>query len=1170
MRSGINASAENPRQDVHGLGSGSASGEFFVRVEVCKSETLLGLETCKRYPSGNYKPTGLLQQYGDEGLIRFGLMTGSFSKNISGGVLRQAVSNFGEGVNVTTDGTFKLTGTDPTSGIVRTLNKIRIYGYDYGNNNNYGSSEGCSYQRTGIVTSGASGDNVNEGDCSSWGNPMSEIYLESLRYLAANASTQATPAFLYGGSSKDATLGLTVSAWTPPLNDNNYCTPLSVLNFNASVSSYDGDQFSSASSLNTSPSATSLTDAVGVSEDISGHEWFVGRSGTGTTNNNELCSAKTVGAFGSILGLCPEAPSMEGSYLLAGLAHFARTNPIKPLPTGVSTTSYPNAHKVETYGVALSTNVPRIEVTVNNKRVTILPAYRLDKGSDGKGPFGGGTLVDFKIVEQTGTSGKFYVNWEDSEMGGDYDQDMWGVIEYSVSDDTITVTTDAVSASSERGQGFGYVISGTTKDGPHFHSGIYDFDYTDGTSVEVRNADGTVLNAGTGYINTSGGCRDCTIANPATSVTYSITGASAGNLKDPLWYAAKYGGFKDANANNMPDRTSEWDEDNDGNPDTFVFANDPVKLVEGLAKAFDQISKRRSSAAAVATNSVQLNTTSAIFQARFDSSNWSGSLYASKLNSDGTAGTQLWDASQELPAHADRKIFTRSGNSGAIFKWEGSVTELDSAQQAALNRSPAGTADALGASRVAYLRGDRSMERQKPNGVFRDRAHPLGDIVNSNPFFVQRQYFAYERLPGSEGSSYAAFSSGNASRTPMVYVGANDGMLHVFNAGTGAEVFAYVPQAVYPRLSALTDPNYTHKYYVDGSPYVGEAYFGGAWHTVLVSGLGGGGRSVFALDVTSPTAFSKSDVLWEFTDPDLCYSYSRPVIGRLASGTWAAIFGNGYPRTGAADTTLNCTTTGAYLYVVDLRDGSLIKKIGTGATSTYDGAGNGLSSPTLVDANGDRIVDLVYAGDLRGNMWKYDLSATTTASWGVANSAAPVYSAKDASSTAQPITAAPEVGRHPNGGVLVYFGTGQYVATGDPSNMNVQSFYAIWDKASPGVSNQVTGARDTGAATTSHPERDHRSRTRRPNAHQQHGGLGEQEGLVHGPRAAPQQHQARRTGGELAAVALRSRDLQYAHPVDRDLQLWRNELAHGDVGHDGSTYRAFGVRSQRRWRIQHR
>ena len=544
-------------------------------------------------------------------------------------------------------------------------------------------------------------------------------------------------------------------------------------------------------------------------------------------------------------------------------------------------------------------------------------------------------------------------------------------------------------------------------------------------------------------------------------MTYSITGASAGNLKDPLWYAAKYGGFKDANANNLPDRTSEWDEDNDGNPDTFVFANDPVKLVEGLAKAFDQISKRRSSAAAVATNSVQLNTTSAIFQARFDSSNWSGSLYASKLNSDGTAGTQLWDASQELPAHADRKIFTRSGNSGAIFKWEGSVTELDSAQQAALNRSPAGTADALGASRVAYLRGDRSMERQKPNGVFRDRAHPLGDIVNSNPFFVQRQYFAYERLPGSEGSSYAAFSSGNASRTPMVYVGANDGMLHVFNAGTGAEVFAYVPQAVYPRLSALTDPNYTHKYYVDGSPYVGEAYFGGAWHTVLVSGLGGGGRSVFALDVTSPTAFSKSDVLWEFTDPDLCYSYSRPVIGRLASGTWAAIFGNGYPRTGAADTTLNCTTTGAYLYVVDLRDGSLIKKIGTGATSTYDGAGNGLSSPTLVDANGDRIVDLVYAGDLRGNMWKYDLSATTTASWGVANSAAPVYSAKDASSTAQPITAAPEVGRHPNGGVLVYFGTGQYVATGDPSNMNVQSFYAIWDKASPGVSNQVTGARDT-------------------------------------------------------------------------------------------------------------
>lgn len=1050
--SGILASAENPKREVHGLGTGVAKGAYVARVEACKSSSLLGAENCKRYGTTSYKPIGLLQQYGDEGLIHFGLATGTFSKNISGGVIRQQIANFGSGVDQST-GVFLTSGTPatPTNGIVRNLNKLRIYGYDYDNNSSY-NNDGCTYQRTGILVSGATDPNVNEGSCSSWGNPMSEIYYESLRYLASSSTTTPTAAFIPGSGSKDATLGLTVvSSWTPPLNNENYCTPLSVLNFNASVSSYDQDQVGSLSGINSSQTASALTDAVGAAEGIHGKDWFIGTNGT---MDNDLCSAKSVTGLGGISGLCPEAPSQDGSYLMSGLAHHARTNRIKPLPTGVSGTAYPGALKVETYGVALATNVPRIQVKVGENNVTILPAYRLDISSNGSGPFGGGSLVDFKVIYQTATSGQFYVNWEDSEMGGDYDQDVWGVIKYEVVGNTIKVTTDTISASTSNGQGFGYVISGTDKDGPHFHSGILGFDYTDPIPVVVRNAVGTELNGATGPVNTSGGCRNCETSDAPTTVTYNVTGNSAGNLKDPLWYSAKYGGFKDSNNNQRPDVASEWDGDNDGNPDNFVFASDPQKLVDGLAKTFDQIMSRRSSFSAVASNSTALSTESAIYQASFDSSDWSGDLVAKRLTASGQIGTQIWSAADRLPAHASRNIFTMSGTTGTSFQW----ANLTAAQQTALNKTGSGTVDTLGEARVSFLRGDRSGEQREVDGVFRNRTHPLGDVVNSAPFYVKQQYFGYESLAGTEGSTYWAFMNGNASRTPMIYVGGNDGMLHGFNANTGAELFAYVPKALYSKLPALADTDYSHQYYVDGSPYVGEAYIGG-WKTILVSGLGAGGRSIFALDVTSPATFDASKVMWEYTDTDLCYTFSQPQVARLPSGDWAAVFGNGYPRTGGT-TAQNCATTGAFLYVVRLSDGALIAKIGTGAASTYDGANNGLSTPALVDSDGDRTIDTVFAGDLRGNLWKYDLSSTNTGNWKVAigsgSNKLPLFTATDGSLN-QPITTAPEIGRHANGGFMVYFGTGRYVAVGDPSTTTVQTMYGIWDKISnSGASSQVT------------------------------------------------------------------------------------------------------------------
>jgi type IV pilus assembly protein PilY1 len=320
----------------------------------------------------------------------------------------------------------------------------------------------------------------------------------------------------------------------------------------------------------------------------------------------------------------------------------------------------------------------------------------------------------------------------------------------------------------------------------------------------------------------------------------------------------------------------------------------------------------------------------------------------------------------------------------------------------------------------------------------------LGDIINSDPAFMQDTDFGYAGLPSSapEGSSYTAFYNANVTRIPMIYTGANDGILHAFQADTGngasgQEIFGFVPGAVYPNLSTLTDPAYTHNYYVDGAPTVGDAYVNGQWKTVLLGTLGAGGKSVFALDVTDPTGFNQTKVLGEYTDVDLGLTYSAVRIAKLHDGSWAAIFGNGY----------NSTAGKAYLFIVNLSTG-VIKKIATDATVS-----NGLSTPTLLDVDGDHITDYVYAGDLQGRVWKFDLTNSSASSWGLALGGVPLFNA----GSTQPITGAVNVGANTTsalGGYLVYFGTGRYLASGDQNVMDMETFYSIWDK--PGAVATVT------------------------------------------------------------------------------------------------------------------
>lgn len=505
---------------------------------------------------------------------------------------------------------------------------------------------------------------------------------------------------------------------------------------------------------------------------------------------------------------------------------------------------------------------------------------------------------------------------------------------------------------------------------------------------------------------------------------------------------------------------------NAGGTGTAYSASDQTTLNAALTTIFADILAKSGSAAAVATNSTSLNSTSAIYQAKFDPSDWSGQLLAYVVGTSGTIpASPTWDASTALPSYTSRSIITYKPSSrrGIPFAWPANpaspgATEMDTSQSTAIGSS--GILD--------YIRGSGTNEGTGSTNYRPRTTSKLGDIVNSSPVYVGKPASGYaDTIEAS--APYSTFATNNANRTPIIYAGGNDGMLHGFRTSDGVEVLGYVPSTVYSNLSLLSSNAYSHRYFVDGSPTVADVFFGGAWHTVLVGGLNGGGQGIYALDVTNPGSFSQSNagsiVLWEFTDrdtdsstaansnfdADLGYTYSQPAIGKMQDGSWVAVFGNGYNNMtadGAAS-----SSGDAVLYIVNIQTGNLIAKIDTkkGYASSPNGTTpNGLSSPILADVDGDEIIDYIYAGDLQGNLWKFDVSATNSSQWGSAygstNNPTPLFTAM-MGSTPQPITERPEVGEHPQGKYFVYFGTGKYIETGDNSatGATTQTFYGIWD-----------------------------------------------------------------------------------------------------------------------------
>ncbi|MFY0666271.1 MAG: hypothetical protein JXQ97_16735 [Natronospirillum sp.] len=469
----------------------------------------------------------------------------------------------------------------------------------------------------------------------------------------------------------------------------------------------------------------------------------------------------------------------------------------------------------------------------------------------------------------------------------------------------------------------------------------------------------------------------------------------------------------------------------------FFSAAEPDVFASELGLVLrDIVSQVEGSATAAATSSSVLRSDTVAYSAGFRSTDWSGLLQAHRIEPGGVRGELVWDVEERLrnrPAGNPRNLVTYNPvlEEGVLLQ----LSSLSPMHQAALNRNLEGNVDARGADRLSWLRGAEVEGFRSRTGT--GTARLLGDVIYSNPQYVGRQSFGYGNQAG-----YNNFRAG-LTRPDVIYVGANSGFLHAFDAESGEEHFAYMPSTLLGTeesqpapIASLMDPDYQHRYFMDGTPAISDALlldeFGNSeWATVLVGTQGLGGRTVFALDVTDPQDFDPAEhVLWEFTHEELGDNVGQPTIVQTRDGKWRAVFGNGY----------NSASNTAQLFVVNLNDPEDYVIIDTEAGS--EASPNGLASPLLLNyPNTDRRASRAYAGDLLGNLWRFELDSSDWTAVKVIN----VTDPED--DLPQPITTRPVAAVHPMAGLIVSFGTGSYFRAQDSAenSTQIQSLYGVYE-----------------------------------------------------------------------------------------------------------------------------
>jgi len=894
------ASKERPVCD-NSLGTPT---DFVVRVKVCDDS--VGLEeNCKKYGS-SYKPVGLLQKYGatsdgtkvctkslspctndsscgtgegvcvEKSAIYFGLLTGSYNKNLSGGVLRKTFGPIDNELDLT-NGIIKSVNSTKGS-IINTINNLNVRGFAYNNH---------TYSNCGWITDGP----IDESDtCVMWGNPIAEMMYEAIRYMAGKGSPTS--------DFKTDDAGLPEPTWDKPFDTYPVCSKPFMIVISDVNSSYDSDQVpGSRYSLFTGDlegfNVGEEMDNISTNESISNKSYFIGVSGTDT---DFVCSSKTVSTLANVLGICPEEPTKLGSYYSAGAALYGKTK---------FSSNFDNSSQVPTeittYSVALASPIPNIEIDTNidgTPDVTLTPIGKSVSGCLGvygscaekaeliydnstknlsiTDPYNNAfcpsnQIVDVYLDYINPSNGKFSINFEDVEQGADHDMDAIVKYEYKLEDNgSLTITLNSNYASGCIDQVMGFAISGTSEDG------VY---------LPVRDVDSSNNDTDTPKI----------VADMPTFWTKNFTvntSSAAKNLKDPLWYVAKYGGFNDYDEDGLPSSQLEWDKDNNGVPDKYFYVVNPLKLEQELDKVFKNILKETSSGTSISVLSERKKQGSIISQAVFYPSkdfdnvslDWIGQLFSywfyntqtaqniredtndnkyldvcsassygvdkildfqvndagnlqiDKYDSnciDGKSDNKtetidklddikyLWEAGEKLKErNADnRTIYTVNDNNSDLVLFN--YTNSDEFEKYFGDNTtfPNGISSE---QLINYIRGDKisgCRNRNTENGVWK-----LGDIVYSTPQITE----------------YADYA--------MVFTGANDGMLHAFRAGKisasglgpyqvaklcnssgdcnfdelGKEEWAFIPKNTLPYLRYLADPNYCHVYSVDLAPYILE------------------------------------------------------------------------------------------------------------------------------------------------------------------------------------------------------------------------------------------------------------------------------------------------------------------------------------------------------------
>ena len=1257
-------SSESPRPFRFIGGDGSRNGandnwswsdysEMYLahRVQVCVPAYINAdnKENCKQYPDGNFKPIGILQRYGEINAADFGLMTTNYVLPHAGGQLRRRMGSFSNEVN-TADGTF-ITYTFaniPDEGLfIQLLNNLYMgpaeveinpensRRFDLDEHSNPPVRVSTKWitilGQTDASCSSFFEPRINPA-CAAWGNPFAEMLQETVRYLAGQSrQSQFT---LYGNPGSAAafsklTDGLQIFThevtWdenSDLIGDGGACAPINVLGFNASLISMDGDQMATAGPASRNDIET-YTNSIGTLEGISGNLILADSDGSDSGFDDTVCSLQAFTNLSSVRGLCPDAADFRGSYLSAGLAYYAHT---QDLNSNIADDQVLNHLFVD-----LRPNIPQIVIPLDamgaafvGKSVIIQAAYINTETEPGTTGWGSGNLTKFypvraPVIRRSSDDtrdiyeGTYLAAWEDAASGADFDEDVWGYIDFTFepgnpSGRIFRVGTQVIGDNALGGQHlFGFTILGTTQDGFHAYSGhvgvllannpgISRIVYND--PVNVSGAVNPVPSCGTTQTQFRPG-------NPSLTQTVNLTGGcTAGSrrvhlftpssdevsvLQSPLFYAAKYGGFQDSNNNAMPDLQEEWDAlDLDGNstpdgiPDNYFPVSDPSRLSPSLERAFVQggVSQNSASGTAAALVANEREGLGAVFQALFEPTRedaagnevtWIGTLQALFIDAEGllredsnensaldgydmdrvvdlfydeslgetqalvysssdadtfmSSGSEvlaladlkvLWNAREQLSVVDANNIY-RQRNYGSeadvgryIFTWK----DIDKDGRVSGNEEVAfiesqfqgGDANFLDVQEaevpnlVEYLRGGSPTGPGWRNRVMdydgdgTTETLRLGDIINSSPAAITLPSESYDLLTGN--SAYATFRAQYRNRRQMVYVGANDGMLHAFNSGfyntddqevtlepssgsavphpLGSEVWAYVPRSLQPYLKWLADPDYPHVFYVDAPPRIfdaqvfqNDATHPGGWGTVLVVGfrLGGGAPTnritvdadndgLFAAnadnDDSDDVDMLASYVVMDITDPEqppvllaelspagLGFSFSRPAVVPMG-GAWYLVFGSG-PTSRSEGTSSNA----AQLYVYNLN--TLVARLITPTPTTFSPASANLAfvgGITVADYDLNLMADALYFGTASGTgtsgaLYRMRINEqTSVSSW---STPAVLLNAN------RPFLVAPTLSVDEDGDPWVYSGTGRLLAPTDNMNSQQQTLYGFVD-----------------------------------------------------------------------------------------------------------------------------